>query len=292
MKTAFKSDLKTVTFSGVTNLRKPNLSGSYVQYNEKSMFPKPNEIRHISSITAKRRDYLDITQRSTAFKNGKLTTSFISFYKSSKRFYSTEIPESVKNLIAKAPSGGFYQEVEQIQEYLKPQGRQGDYDKRQFTYFVISTGRFLYAAGIRLLILKFLYTWTVAADLKALATIEVDVSNVPAGKTILVTWRGKPVFVRHRTAQEIEIARTTPLDVLRDPQRDEDRFQDPNWAVLIAICTHLGCVPISDAGDWHAFFCPCHGSHYDISGRVRKGPAPLNLHIPPHKIEGTTLTLG
>jgi len=178
--------------------------------------------------------------------------------------------------------------------YLKPQGQKGDYDKRQFTYFVISSGRFIYAAGIRLLVLKFLYTWTVAADLKALASIELDITSIPIGKTVTVTWRGKPVFIRHRTESEIQITRNTPMSDLKDPEKDEARVVDPNWVVLIAICTHLGCVPVTDLGDFKAFFCPCHGSHYDFSGRVRKGPAPKNLLVPDHKFikDGTVLVIG
>jgi len=101
------------------------------------------------------------------------------------------------------------------------------------------------------------------------------------------------VFVRHRTDEEVAITRATPMSDLKHPQKDEDRVKTPEWVVLLAICTHLGCVPLSDAGEFHAFFCPCHGSHYDFSGRIRKGPAPLNLNVPPHYLIGNeTLVLG
>jgi len=101
-----------------------------------------------------------------------------------------------------------------------------------------------------------------------------------------VKWQGKPVFIDHRTETAIEEARDTPLSDLRDPQTDEARAERPEWLVVIGVCTHLGCVPKgqkpSEArGDWGGWFCPCHASHYDTSGRIRKGPAPLNLLVPP-----------
>lgn len=227
--------------------------------------------------------------KSSLFKNYRVSTSL-----NQKRHYSVEIPKTLEKLNSVAPTGGVYQTTDDIAKYLKPQGALGDYDKRQFTYFVISVGRFFWAAGIRLLVLKFLYTWSVAADLKALASIEVNVSQIPRGKTITVTWRGKPVFIRHRTETETAIARSTPMSDLKDPQTDEERTKDPDWVVLIAICTHLGCVPVTESGDYKAFFCPCHGSHYDFSGRIRKGPAPKNLLVPEHKFikNGDVLVLG
>ena len=100
-------------------------------------------------------------------------------------------------------------------------------------------------------------------------------------------WRGKPVFIRHRTEAEIKAAEAVPLDELRDPQTDDSRVRENpegelqrQWLVMIGICTHLGCVPLGERGDFNGWFCPCHGSHYDTSGRIRKGPAPLNLEVP------------
>ena len=108
-----------------------------------------------------------------------------------------------------------------------------------------------------------------------------------------VKWRGKPVFIRHRTAAEIEKARADDSLPLRDQETDEDRIQKPEWLIVLGVCTHLGCVPISDAGDYKAWFCPCHGSHYDISGRIRKGPAPLNLEVPEYAFtEGDKVVIG
>jgi len=118
----------------------------------------------------------------------------------------------------------------------------------------------------------------------ALANVEIDIGDIPEGKTVTVMWQGKPVFIRHRTDHEIEGMRAVPLSELRDPQTDEDRLGEGRWAVFMAVCTHLGCVPVIDQGSYAAYFCPCHGSHYDHSGRIRKGPAPLNLEVPPFKL--------
>ena len=126
-----------------------------------------------------------------------------------------------------------------------------------------------------------------AADTLALASIEVDISSLAEGQAITVKWRGKPVFIRHRTADEISRAADTSLDELRDPQSDADRTQKAEYLVIQGICTHLGCVPLGQKigevkGDYNGWFCPCHGSHYDTSGRIRKGPAPTNLEVPPY----------
>ena len=118
---------------------------------------------------------------------------------------------------------------------------------------------------------------------KALATTEVDISQIEPGKSITVLWRGKPVFIRRRTKDEIDEARSVKMEDLIHPEKDEDRVKKPEWLVMLGVCTHLGCVPLNDKGDYDGWFCPCHGSHYDTSGRIRKGPAPLNLEIPPYK---------
>jgi len=123
-------------------------------------------------------------------------------------------------------------------------------------------------------------TMSASADVLAMAQIEIDLNNIPEGKHVTFKWRGKPLFVRHRTPSEIEAAENTDVSVLRDPEHDNQRIQKSEWLVLIGICTHLGCVPVSHAGEFGGYFCPCHGSHYDTSGRIRKGPAPLNLEVP------------
>jgi ubiquinol-cytochrome c reductase iron-sulfur subunit len=126
-----------------------------------------------------------------------------------------------------------------------------------------------------------------AADTLALASIEVDVSGIAVGQAITVKWRGKPVFIRRRTDEEISKAANVDLGDLRDPQADTDRVQKAELLVIQGICTHLGCVPLGQKigevkGDYNGWFCPCHGSHYDTSGRIRKGPAPTNLEVPPY----------
>ena len=162
----------------------------------------------------------------------------------------------------------------------------GDESKRAFTYFVLAGGRFVYAAGLRLVVLKFLLSMQASKDVLALASLEVDLANIAEGNTITVKWRGKPVFIRHRTPDEIASSEAVSLDELRDPETDASRVESSEWLVVMGICTHLGCVPIANAGDYGGWFCPCHGSHYDVSGRIRKGPAPLNLEIPPYKFTG------
>jgi ubiquinol-cytochrome c reductase iron-sulfur subunit len=126
-----------------------------------------------------------------------------------------------------------------------------------------------------------------AADTLALSSVEVDLSPIEEGQSITVMWRGKPVFIRHRTAKEIEEAKAADISTLRDPEGDESRVKkgQEKWLVMVGICTHLGCVPLGQKntdvkGDFNGWFCPCHGSHYDSAGRIRKGPAPKNLVIP------------
>ncbi|WP_075522509.1 ubiquinol-cytochrome c reductase iron-sulfur subunit [Candidatus Pelagibacter communis] len=131
------------------------------------------------------------------------------------------------------------------------------------------------------------------ASVKALASTEVDLSSVKPGNTITIMWRGKPVFIRRRTPDEIAEARAVNVKELIDPESDEERVKNPEWLVMIGVCTHLGCVPLNDKGDYNGWFCPCHGSHYDISGRIRKGPAPTNMEIPKYEfVNANTIKIG
>ena len=131
------------------------------------------------------------------------------------------------------------------------------------------------------------------ASVKALASTEVDVSNIQPGQSITVLWRGKPVFIKRRTNEEIEKARSVDLKELKHPEKDEERAKNPEWLVMLGICTHLGCVPLGDKGDYNGWFCPCHGSHYDTSGRIRKGPAPTNMEIPKYEfVNSNTIKIG
>lgn len=162
-----------------------------------------------------------------------------------------------------------------------------------FQYFMVGTLGAITAAGAKATVQDFLVNMSASADVLAMAKVEVDLANIPEGKNVIIKWRGKPVFVRHRTADEIKQAENVKVETLRDPQKDEDRVQKPEWLVMVGVCTHLGCVPIGEAGDFGGWFCPCHGSHYDISGRIRKGPAPLNLEIPNYEFpEENSLVIG
>ncbi|MTJ82739.1 MAG: ubiquinol-cytochrome c reductase iron-sulfur subunit [Telmatospirillum sp.] len=153
-------------------------------------------------------------------------------------------------------------------------------------------------AGTALAVWPLIHSMNPAADTLALSSTEVDLSAVAEGQAITVTWRGKPVFIRHRTAAEIEAARNVNLAELRDPETDEKRAQKPEWLILVGICTHLGCIPMGQKpgdpkGEYGGWFCPCHGSVYDTSGRIRKGPAPLNLAVPTYTfLTDTSVRIG
>jgi ubiquinol-cytochrome c reductase iron-sulfur subunit len=152
--------------------------------------------------------------------------------------------------------------------------------RKVMSYLVVGAASAGYATALKNGVVDFLSTLSASADVLALANVEVDLSTIPEGTTTTLKYRGKPLFVRHRTAEEINAAETTALAELKDPQTDEVRRQKPEWLLVLGVCTHLGCVPISGAGEYNGWFCPCHGSHYDTSGRIRKGPAPLNLEVP------------
>ena len=131
------------------------------------------------------------------------------------------------------------------------------------------------------------------ASVKALASTEVDVSSLQPGQSVTVLWRGKPVFIKRRTENEINEARNVKISDLKHPEKDEDRAKNPEWLVMLGVCTHLGCVPLGDKGEYGGWFCPCHGSHYDTSGRIRKGPAPKNLEIPQYVfLDDNTVNIG
>jgi len=191
------------------------------------------------------------------------------------------------------PRGADGKIVDNLGSYDDPHVDVGDVDKREFTYLVLGGARFMYASAVRLTVMKFVASMSASADVLALASLEVDLEKISMGNTATVKWRGKPVFVRHRTDKEITTESHVDPAGLRDPQTDAQRVKDPRWLVALGVCTHLGCVPIPNAGEYHGFFCPCHGSHYDASGRIRKGPAPLNLEIPPYKFfEETKVLIG
>ena len=129
------------------------------------------------------------------------------------------------------------------------------------------------------------------ASVLALATIETDISNIAEGESVTIKWRGLPVFIRHRTQAEIDEAKAVPMSDLKDPETDEQRTKagHEQWLIMIANCTHLGCIPVGESGEYDGWFCPCHGSVYDTAGRIRKGPAPKNLVLPPYEFLSDTL---
>jgi ubiquinol-cytochrome c reductase iron-sulfur subunit len=132
-----------------------------------------------------------------------------------------------------------------------------------------------------------------SAEVLALASTEVDLSPMSEGQRITVTWRGNPVFIDNRTDAQIEEARGVAFESLPDPELDEDRVQDAKWLIIVGVCTHLGCVPLGQQGEFGGWFCPCHGSAYDTAGRIRVGPAPENLLVPAFEfISDTTIRIG
>ncbi|HEY8190129.1 MAG TPA: ubiquinol-cytochrome c reductase iron-sulfur subunit [Micavibrio sp.] len=167
--------------------------------------------------------------------------------------------------------------------------------RRDFLY--LTAGAFG-AVGAGVFAWPFIDSMNPSADTLAMSTTEVDLAPVEPGQAITVVWRGKPVFIRHRTPEDIQAANAVDIKTLRDPQDDAARVKKPEWLVMIGICTHLGCVPLGQKktdphGDFGGWFCPCHGSHYDSSGRVRKGPAPKNLNIPDYAfLTDTTIRIG
>ena len=162
--------------------------------------------------------------------------------------------------------------------------------RRNFLY--ITTGAFS-AAGAGAVAWPFITQMNPDASVKALASTEVDLRPIVPGQSITILWRGKPVFIRRRTKEEIEEARSVKMEDLIHPEKDEDRAKNPEWLVMLGVCTHLGCVPLNDKGDYNGWFCPCHGSHYDTSGRIRKGPAPWNMEIPKYEfVNANTIKIG
>jgi ubiquinol-cytochrome c reductase iron-sulfur subunit len=167
-----------------------------------------------------------------------------------------------------------------------------DGTKRDLLELIAGAGAAMLAGGIGWALIA---SMNPAADVLAVSAVEIDISPIPLGSGITVMWQGKPIFIRHRTDKEITEARDVKMDELRDPQTDQSRVKagHDQWLVLIGICTHLGCIPLGNKpsdprGEWGGWFCPCHGSQYDTSGRIRKGPAPLDLFVPPYAFESDT----
>jgi len=163
--------------------------------------------------------------------------------------------------------------------------------RRDFIYFA-TAGAGVVATGAAV--------WPLAdsmnpsADVAALSVVQVDLKGVPPGTRITVKWNGRPVFIDHRSEEQIAMARADDTAAMPDPAPDADRAVRPEWLVVIGVCTHLGCIPLGQSGsdplgDWGGWFCPCHGSHYDTAGRIRRGPAPRNLDLPPYEFKSDTV---
>ena len=168
-----------------------------------------------------------------------------------------------------------------------------DQKKTKRRDFIFTASYALGVVGVGAAVLPLIDQMNPDASVKALSSTEVDVSEVSPGQSITVLWRGKPVFIKRRTEEEISKARDVDLKELKDPEKDEDRAKNPEWLVMIGVCTHLGCVPLGEKGEYGGWFCPCHGSHYDTSGRIRKGPAPTNMEVPKYEfVNNNTIKIG
>ena len=151
----------------------------------------------------------------------------------------------------------------QVPDFSKYQSKD-EGTNRGLAYLMIGSLGLLSASAAKSTVTEFLATMSASADVLAMAKVELDLAAIPEGKNVIIKWRGKPVFVRHRTQDEISEARDTDWKKLRDPESDEARTKKAEWLVMLGVCTHLGCVPIGESGDFGGWFCPCHGSHYDI----------------------------
>ncbi|MBF0620600.1 MAG: ubiquinol-cytochrome c reductase iron-sulfur subunit [Magnetococcales bacterium] len=168
-----------------------------------------------------------------------------------------------------------------------------EHEENRRDFLLLTTG-LVGAVGVGGAAWPFIKSMSPSADVLAQATTEVDISSISEGQMITVPWQGKPVFILHRTPEQIERARTDDNASMLDPESDASRVKNPEWLVVLAICTHLGCVPQPvGTGDYGGFLCPCHGSHYDTSGRIRQGPAPENLPVPYYTYkDDSTLVIG
>ncbi|KAM9942700.1 hypothetical protein ACTFIW_007256 [Dictyostelium discoideum] len=168
-------------------------------------------------------------------------------------------------------------------EKYRAEKNEVDPENRGFAYLVVGGAGAGLAAIAKNTVVTALSTMSPGQDILALSSVEVDLSGIPESTAVVVKWRGKPLFIRHRSAEEISESQAVQLSTLPDPQADNARSKVPEWIILVGVCTHLGCIPISGGGDYNGWYCPCHGSHYDNAGRIRKGPAPMNLIVPPYK---------
>lgn len=179
--------------------------------------------------------------------------------------------------------------------YSSPEDAADDAPRREFLYLVTGATA---VAGATAAVWPLIDSLNPSADVAALASVEVDLGPIRVGQRITVKWRGQPVFIDHRTPERIAQSRADDTADLKDPQPDSARVQRPEWLILVGVCTHLGCIPLGQRprdkrGAFGGWFCSCHGSQYDTSGRIRKGPAPKNLAVPPYRfLDGRTVRIG
>jgi ubiquinol-cytochrome c reductase iron-sulfur subunit len=168
-----------------------------------------------------------------------------------------------------------------------------DFDEKTRRDFLFTTTATVGAVGAAAAVWPFIDQMNPAADTLAMSSTEIDLGPIDVGQSITVVWRGKPVFIRHRTDDEIAAAQKDDKAELPDPQSDMTRVKKAKWLVMVGVCTHFGCIPLGNKagetkGAFGGWFCPCHGSHYDTSGRIRRGPAPKNLEIPRYEFLSET----
>ncbi|CAK9046290.1 unnamed protein product [Durusdinium trenchii] len=171
----------------------------------------------------------------------------------------------------------------------------GHADRRPYVYFMTAVSAAIAASIIRAVACKLILTLWPTKDVFAAGVVEVDLRPIRLGQNFTVKWRSKPVFIRKRTPNQIAAAKKDDVIApsMRDPATDAERCKRPEWLICIGVCTHLGCIPQPDAGNYGGYFCPCHGSHYDFAGRMRQGPAPKNLELPPYQfLDDNTVKLG
>uniref|UniRef100_A0A1A8JTH3 Cytochrome b-c1 complex subunit Rieske, mitochondrial n=1 Tax=Nothobranchius kuhntae TaxID=321403 RepID=A0A1A8JTH3_NOTKU len=227
------------------------------------------------------------------------------YYRATRNtFKSLVFPGAMELFTVAAPAGTRLAhtdiKIPDFSDYRRPEvldprkSSQDSSDTRKaFSYMLTGATAVVGVYAAKTVVTQFVSSMSASADVLALSKIEIKLSDIPEGKNMTFKWRGKPLFVRHRTEKEISTEEAVNIGELRDPQHDKERVINPKWVVVIGVCTHLGCVPIANAGDFGGYYCPCHGSHYDASGRIRRGPAPLNLEVPYYEfLDDNTLVVG
>lgn len=262
-----------------------NLSLAFAKYlTPKTVAVPCGKMAHIPIVEATEQDTFK-DQLITQSKSGTVSTVVhvpTGAIKTIQRYSHTDV---------KVPSFDAYRRDSSLDPTTT--GHDEEISRRAFTYIVVAGMGVTTAHAGKNVALDFISTMSASADVLAVSKVEVDLAQIPVGKNVTIKWRGKPLFVRHRVDAEVAEMQNMDLSLLKDPQRDQDRVKHPSFLVTLGVCTHLGCVPIANAGDFGGYYCPCHGSHYDGSGRIRKGPAPLNLEVPQYDfIDDTKIVVG